>query len=64
MLGFLTESSKDFQETTTVGGFRASAGKNSFDDTFTEAWNGMLTNGIDLMIDLNSLLKNKSKVNA
>lgn len=63
MLTFLTESSTDdFKVTETVGGFNNASRKNSFDDIFTEAYNEMMTNGIDLMVDINSLLKNKAKL--
>jgi hypothetical protein len=63
MLTFLTESSKDFKETATVGGFSAGV-HNSFDDIFTEAYDSMLGNGIDVMVDVNSLVKNKAKTAA
>lgn len=64
MLGFLTESSSTFQETATVGGFQASSGKNTFDDIFTEGYETMLTNGINIMSDLNALVKNKARLSA
>lgn len=62
-LSFISESAKDFQETATIGGF-GSGLKNNFDDIFTEAYNTMLNNGIDLMVDVNSVIKNKAKLNA
>jgi hypothetical protein len=62
-LSFISESAKDFQETATIGGF-GSGVKNNFDDIFTEAYNTMLNNGIDLMVDVNSVIKNKAKLNA
>jgi hypothetical protein len=62
MLSFLTESSKSFEETATVGGFLASNDKNSFDGIFTEAYEEMLTAGVDVMSDLNALVKNKVKL--
>lgn len=63
MVGFLSESTKDFQETATVGGFRSGI-QNTFDDIFTEAHESMLASGVDLMIDVNDLIKNKAKLNA
>lgn len=64
MLSFLTESSKNFEETATVGGFNASASKNTFDDIFTATYEAMMESGTDLLTDLNSLVKNKSKIAA
>jgi len=64
MLSFLTESTKDFAETPTVGGFALGNKKNSFDDIFTETYNSMLSNGVDVMVDINSLLRNKSLMKA
>ena len=63
MLTFLSESAKDFQETATVGGFGAGH-SNNFDDIFTEAYDSMLANGVDIMVDVNSMIKNKAKLNA
>ncbi len=60
MLTFLTESTKDFQETSTVGGFNNGATKNSFDSIFTEAYNNLMGKGIDLMMDVNQLVRNKA----
>lgn len=62
MLTFLTESSKDFEVTETVGGFNTGLAKNSFDDIYTEAYNNMLAAGVDLMVDVNDLVKNKAKL--
>jgi len=64
MLEFLQESTKDFQETATVGGFNNSATKNSFEDIFTETYDNMLSNGVDVMVDVNDLIKNKGKLKA
>lgn len=64
MLEFLQESTKDFQETATVGGFNNSATKNSFEDIFTETYDNMLSNGVDVMVDINDLIKNKGKLKA
>lgn len=64
MLSFLTESTSDFVATETVGGFNSGSQKNSFDDIFTEAYNDLMANGVDLMVDVNSLIKNKAKLAA
>lgn len=64
MLSFITESSNDFQETETIGGFRNGDKKNSFDSIFTEAYNNMAAKGIDVMRDINSLINNKAKMQA
>ena len=64
MLTFLTESSSDFVATETVGGFNNGSHINSFDDIYTEAYNELMANGVDLMVDINSLLKNKAKLAA
>lgn len=64
MLSFLTESSSDFQATETVGGFHNGSQYNSFDDIYTEAYNELMTAGVDLMADVNSLIKNKAKLGA
>lgn len=60
MLTFLTESTKDFQETSTIGGFNNGASKNSFDEIFTEAYNNLMGKGVDLMLDVNNLVRNKA----
>lgn len=62
MLTFLTESSRDFVATETVGGFNAGSNKNTFDDIYTEAYNDMMANGVDMMRDINDLMKNKAKL--
>ena len=64
MLTFLSESTSDFVATETVGGFNSGSQKNSFDDIFTEAYNDLMSNGVDLMVDVNSLIKNKAKLGA
>jgi hypothetical protein len=64
MLSFLTESTKDFAETPTVGGFGLGNQKNTFDDIFTETYNNMLNEGVDVMVDVNNLLKNKALMRA
>ena len=60
MLTFLTESTKDFQETSTVGGFSNGSARNSFDSIFTEAYNNLMGKGVDLMLDVNNLIRNKA----
>ena len=60
MVTFLTESTKDFQETSTVGGFTNGASKNSFDDIFTESYNNLMNKGVDLMLDINQIVRNKA----
>ena len=60
MLTFLTESSKDFQETTTVGGFNNGTVKNDFDSIFTEAYNNLMGKGVDIMLDVNNFIRNKA----
>lgn len=64
MLSFLTEASKDFVATETVGGFNNAAQKNTFDDIFTEAYNHLLSHSTDVMVDINDLMKNKAKMQA
>ena len=64
MLSFITESSENFQETATVGGFNNGSSKNTFDSIFTETYNLMASKGVDVMHDINDLLKNKAKLDA
>ena len=64
MLTFLSDSSADFVATETVGGFSNGSQKNSFDDIFTEAYNDLMTNGVNIMVDVNDLLKNRAKLAA
>ena len=63
-LTFITESSKNFQETATVGGFTRGSNLNDFDNIFTETYNDMLAQGLDVMVDVNDMIKNKAKVAA
>ena len=63
MLQFLTESSRDFNETATVGGFRNINGS-SFDNIFTEAYENMMAHGVDVLVDINTLYKNKAQLKA
>lgn len=60
MLTFLTESSKDFKETATVGGFNNGVAKNNFDAIFTESYDNLMNKGVDLMVDVNNLIRNKA----
>ena len=64
MLSFLTESTREFTETPTVGGFVNEKNKNTFDDIFTEAYNNMLSNNVDIMVDVNQIIKNKGMLQA
>lgn len=62
MLNFLTESSHDFVATETVGGFNYNADANSFDDIYEGAYNVMEENGVDMMNDINTVIKNPAKL--
>ena len=64
MVSFLTESTNGFVATETVGGFASANNQNTFDDIFTEAYSEMLTNGVDVLVDINDLVKNKAKLGA
>lgn len=59
MLHFLTESSKDFQETETIGSFSANSGKNDFDSIYENAYNMMMGATLDPMVDINHFIKNR-----
>ena len=63
MLNFLSESTKDFEETSTVGGFTNGFNQNSFDAIFESAHDALLAKGIDVMVNINDLIKNKSIMN-
>lgn len=63
MLQFLTESSRDFTETQTVGGFRNNSAS-SFDTIFEEAYENMMASGVNVLVDINSLFKNKAQLKA
>lgn len=60
MVTFLTESTNDFVATETVGGFTNGNNANSFDSVFKEAYEDLLTNSVDLMSDINQIVKNKA----
>ena len=59
-LSFLTESSKNFEETPTIGSFSLGAKKNSFDSVFENAANEMMANGIDAKININDIVQNQA----
>lgn len=58
MLNFLTESSKDFQETKTIGSFSMGESKNSFDAMYEDAHETLMSQNIDPKIDINLMIKN------
>ena len=58
MLNFLTESSKDFQETKTIGSFSLGDSKNSFDTMYENAHDTLMSQNIDPKIDINLMIKN------
>lgn len=58
MLNFLTESSKDFQETQTIGSFSLGDSKNSFDSMYESAHEALLSQNIDPKVDINLMIKN------
>ena len=62
MNSFLTESTKDFLATETVGGFRSGSNVNSFDDIYNEAYENMLANSTNVIMDTNDLIKNSAKL--
>ena len=64
MLNFLSDATSDFTVTETVGGFSHGAKKNTFDDIFTEATNDLDAQGINVMSDINALIKKKSILNS
>ena len=57
MLNFLTESSKDFKETETIGSFSMGQDKNSFDSLYESARDELMMGSIDPMVDINLMLK-------
>lgn len=61
---FLNENTQnDFIVTETVGGFDTNKGVNSFDDVFKESCDKFMTKGIDLMTDINTVIKKPTIVN-
>lgn len=59
-LNFLTESSKDFHETATVGGFGMGKSTNTFDELFESTESRMLEAGCDIKRDISQLIANES----
>ena len=57
---YLSEPSADFVATETVGGFNNGNIKNTFDDIFQESSNSMLVNSVNIMSDINDLIKKKA----
>ena len=58
MLNFLTESSKNFQETETIGSFSMGRSKNSFDVMYEDAHDSLMSQNIDPKVDINLMIKN------
>lgn len=56
----LDNTNRDFVVTETVGGFNYGAKKNGFDEIFTEAYNNLLAGGIDVMVDINDMMKKRT----
>ena len=57
MLNFLTESSKNFEETQTIGSFGLGNSKNSFESIYEQAHDLMMSYNIDPKIDINTMIK-------
>ena len=57
MLNFLTESTKNFEETQTIGSFSLGNDKNSFDATFESAYDTLMQSSINPMVDINAMIK-------
>lgn len=60
MLKFISESAKDFRETETVGSFRLGSDKNDFDSIYKEAYNDLMGQNVDSMVDINFMVKNSA----
>lgn len=58
MLSFLTESSKNFKETETIGSFTRGSGKNSFDSIYERACEKLTAEGVNPMLDVNMMINN------
>lgn len=56
-LSFLTESTKDFKETHTIGSFSGANDNKDFDAIFEQAANAMKGKTVDVMLDINELIK-------
>ena len=59
MLGFMTESTKDFQETKTIGGFGRGNSKNDLDSIYEAAYENLMRSQINPMVDINLMIKNR-----
>ena len=57
-LSFLTESTHDFKETRSIGTFRLGESENSFDAIFESAHDKMMSNNINLKVDINKMIHN------
>ena len=58
MISFLTENTKGFVETETIGSFSAGSKVNDFDSLFAEAHSDLSSVNVDPMVDINLLVKN------
>ena len=59
-LSFLTESTKNFAETETVGSFGRASAANTFNTTFESTYDLLASKQVDVMRDINSLVSNKA----
>lgn len=57
-LSFLTESTRDFQETQTVGGFRSGERKNTFDSLYESVASAFDEKNVDVKRDIATLVNN------
>lgn len=64
MLNFITESTNNFKETETIGSFSLGNDKNDFNALYEHAYNQAMESGIDVMRDINTLVKNKAVMEA
>jgi hypothetical protein len=60
MLNFLTESSKNFEETETIGSFSHGSDKNSFESMYEQAFDELSVHSINPMVDINLMIKNNA----
>lgn len=61
MLNFLTESTRDFTETETVGGFTNGSRSQEFDAIFESAYEELNAQGVNVMANVNQLLDRNGK---
>jgi hypothetical protein len=60
-LSFLDESASLDPETETVGSFKsATRSSDLFDEIYTETYNDLKANGVDMMLDINNFIKNNA----